>query len=76
MGSIDQNDTKADWEDIVARKRRDQAQAIESFLKKHHGAKSLADSIDICSLEHNALLEALTRGDVTAESVALAYINR
>lgn len=76
MGSIEQNGLKADWKGIVARKRRDQAQAIEAFLQKQHGAKSHRENIGICSLSHSDLLEALTKGDLTAESVALAYINR
>ncbi|KAJ5232537.1 amidase signature domain-containing protein [Penicillium chermesinum] len=75
MGTIEQIVVKADWKDIVARKRRDQAEGIKAFLEKH-GTKPHTWNIDICSLEHGALLEALTTGDVTAEHVTLAYINR
>ncbi|KAJ5232287.1 amidase signature domain-containing protein [Penicillium chermesinum] len=78
MGSTDKSPSKGDWEDIVARKRRDQTQAIEAFLQRQRGAKSFSDGIDIeiCSLEHKELFEALASGNLTAESVTLAYINR
>lgn len=76
MGPIANSTPKGDWQEIVARKRRDQAQAIEGFLQKHQNIKPSSDGIEICSLDHKNLLESLSRGDVTAESVALAYINR
>lgn len=78
MGSTDNSPSKGDWKDIVARKRQDQAQAIATFLQRQRGPKSFSDGIDIeiCSLEHKELFEALATGNLTAESVTLAYINR
>ncbi|KAJ5820241.1 amidase signature domain-containing protein [Penicillium riverlandense] len=76
MGSIANSSLKGDWQEIVARKRRDQAQAIEGFLQRHKNINPSSDGTEICSLDHKILLESLSRGDLTAESVALAYINR
>lgn len=76
MGSIANSRPKGDWQEIVARKRRDQAHTIESFLQRQLKMKPSIDGIEICSLDHKILLESLSQGDLTAESVALAYINR
>jgi hypothetical protein len=76
MGSIANSSRKGDWQEIVARKRRDQAQAIEGFLQRQQNIKPSCDGTEICSLGHKILLESLSLGDITAESVALAYINR
>ncbi|KAE8370242.1 amidase signature domain-containing protein, partial [Aspergillus caelatus] len=76
MGSIANNMPERDWQDIVARKRGDQAKAIEAFLQKHPRTKPASDEGEICSLEHEDLLDSLNRGKIKAESVALAYIYR
>ncbi|KAE8420862.1 amidase signature domain-containing protein [Aspergillus pseudocaelatus] len=57
-----------DWQDIVARKRGDQAKAIEAFLQKHPRTKPASDEGEICSLEHEDLLDSLNRGKIKAES--------
>ncbi|KAH8172511.1 amidase domain-containing protein [Sarocladium implicatum] len=66
---------KAHWEEVVARKRAAQKAAIESFETLHLAGKAINEE-RICQLDHSDLSKRLSKGDVSAEEVVLAYIKK
>jgi hypothetical protein len=66
------NTSKPGWIDVVARKRRDQKTAIESFMAANLNSTPCDD--EIRHLEYSALVERLSSGSLSAEAVTIAYI--
>lgn len=64
------------WQGIVARKRREQQQAINEFTSKYTASTDKIDGVAICDLPHEKLRELLSEGDLQAETVTIAYITQ
>ncbi|KAF9883633.1 hypothetical protein FE257_003105 [Aspergillus nanangensis] len=74
--SIDGEAPASTWEDVVVKKRHEQQRAIKQFALKHAATSELFDGLALCDLPHKRLQELLSRGELLAETVTIAYITR
>ncbi|KAL4892481.1 amidase signature domain-containing protein [Aspergillus ambiguus] len=64
------------WETVVSRKRREQQHAIKEFTSTYVNSTETVDNVAICDLPHERLKDLLSRGELQAETVTIAYITR
>lgn len=62
------------WQGIVARKRREQQQAINEFTSKYTASTDKIGGVAICDLPHEKQRELLSEGELQAETVIISYI--
>jgi hypothetical protein len=78
MGSAVQG--RRPWQDVVAEKRRIQAESLARFAPQGDGADSKAeDSLatkDTKSVDGTELVARLTRGEVSCESLIKSHIEK
>lgn len=72
---IENGTSSGGWKEIAARKHEIQHESIERFLQKFPSVEN-PDGFDICDLEYAELRELLTRGNIKAEAVTIAYIHK
>ncbi|KAL5356743.1 amidase signature domain-containing protein [Aspergillus floccosus] len=64
------------WQGIVARKRREQQRAIKESTSKYIASTDTINGVSICDLPHEKLRELISKGELQAETVTLAYITQ
>lgn len=78
MGSAVQG--RRPWQDVVAEKRRLQAESLAYFAPQGDGANSKADdklaSKDAKPVDGTELIARLTRGEVSCESLIKSHVKK
>lgn len=77
MTVITTTPTAQTWQEVVAKKRLVQAEAIAAFIASECGNRTNDDNGAITSEpDAAALVSKISRGEVTSEAVVKAYIKK